>query len=104
MLCILAPRTDWHRIVTKKFMHQILLLSVRHLSILYTFGRESRKIVPICEEYFPRKQDHHQPIALDIKFQALQNVSASVCSQLQGILALKDIYSPIAQHVSINRR
>lgn len=85
-------------------MHQILFLSVRYLSILYTFGRESRTIVPICEEYFPCKQDRHQPIALGIKYKALLHVSASVCSQLQGILALKDIYSLTSQHVSINRR
>lgn len=84
-------------------MHQILFLSVRYLSILYTFRRESKKIFPNCEEYFPCKQDHHQPVALDIKYKALLNVSASVCSQLQVILTLKDIYSLTAEHVSNNR-
>jgi len=84
-------------------MYQILFLSVRYLSILYTLCRESRKIFLICEEYFPCKQDHHQPVALGIKYKALLHVSASVCSQMQGILALKDIYSLTAQHVSNNR-
>jgi hypothetical protein len=84
-------------------MHQVLFLSVQYLNILYTFCLESRKIIYICEECFLCKQDNHQPFALDIKYKTLLHVSASVCSQLKGVLALKDIYSLTAQHDSNSR-